>query len=112
MSLLFGRPIPAPLSSWRTADLEKITAHVEGTRLAETAISELRARVDAKVQTFAASEADFATIGPRLHTGHHHRDPTQIPDHGANLYPTYRNLLFETDRQERRWDYCRFRGQF
>jgi hypothetical protein len=117
LSLLFGRPIPAPLTAWRTADLDKIVAHVEGARLAETAISELRARVDAKVKAFGLplSEADFATIN-RFHrrfiaagmllkfqtTG---RQP-------QSYYPSYRDLLYETDRQGRRWNYLASEDDF
>jgi len=68
LSLLFGRPLPDPPSEWRTADLEKIVGHVEGTQLADAALAALRARVDEKIKTFGLplSDADFATIN-RFH---------------------------------------------
>jgi hypothetical protein len=107
LSLLFGRAVPAPLADWRRADLDRIVAHVEGPRLPDAAIAELRARVDAKIRTFGLplSQDDFATMD-RFHrrfisagvalkfqtTG---RQP-------QSYYPTYRDLLLETDRRKQR----------
>jgi hypothetical protein len=110
LSLLFGRPVPASLTDWRTASLEKIVEHVDGAPLPDAALAELRGRVDARIKTFGVplSDGDFTTIN-RFHrrfisagillkfqtTG---RQP-------QSYYPTYRDLLLETDRQGRRWSF-------
>jgi hypothetical protein len=117
LSLLFGRPVPAPQSEWRTADLDKIVAYVEGTRLGDAAVTELRTRVDEKIKTFGVplSDADFATIN-RFHrrfvTG---GLPLKFQTTGRapqSYYPTYRELLLETDRQGRRWSFLASEDDF
>jgi hypothetical protein len=117
LSLLFGRPMPAPASEWRTADLDKIVAHVESTRLTDAAVTELRTRVDEKIKTFGVplSDADFATIdrfhrrfvtaGPPLKFQTTGRAP-------QSYYPTYRDLLLETDRQGHRWSFLASEDDF
>jgi hypothetical protein len=107
LSLLFGRPVPAPLETWRTAELDKIITHLEGMRLPEPDIADLRARADARLKSFGIplSDADFVTIN-RFHrrfitTGL----PLKFQTTGRapqSYYPTYRELLLETDRQGRR----------
>jgi hypothetical protein len=107
LSLLFGRTIPAPLDPWRTADIEKIVAHVEGLRLPEPGIADLRARVDAKIRTFGVplTDADFATIN-RFHRRFITAGlPLKFQTTGRapqSYYPTYRDLVLETDRQGQR----------
>jgi hypothetical protein len=117
LALLFGREVPASLPGWRSADLDRIVAHVEGPRLAETAIAELRARVDAKIKAFGLplSEADFATIN-RFHRRFITAGvPLKFQTTGRqpqSYYPTYRDLLFETDRQGRRWNFLAAEDDF
>jgi hypothetical protein len=117
LSLLFGRPIPAPLNEWRTAGLEKIVAHLEGVRLADAAVGELRARVDARIRTFGVplSDADFATIN-RFHRRFVSAGvPLKFQTTGRqpqSYYPTYRDLLFETDQQGRRWNFLMSEDDF
>ena len=117
LSLLFGRAIPPKLADWRRADLDAIIDHVAGPRLPEAAITELRERVDARIESFglSLSEADLATID-RFHrrfisaglalkfqtTG---RQP-------QSYYPTYRDLLIETDRQLQRRNYLASEDDF
>src|SRR5205085_2736402 len=104
LSLLFGRQVPASLSTWRTADLDKIVSHLEGPRLPDEALAELRARVDAKIKTFGVplSAADFATVD-RFHRRFMTAGvPLKFQTTGRqpqSYYPSYRDLLFETDRQ-------------
>jgi hypothetical protein len=107
LSLLFGRPSPLPVETWRTADLDKIVAHVEGLRLPDLGIEDLRARVDARIKSFgvALSDADFVTIN-RFHRRFITAGiPLKFQTTGRapqSYYPTYRDLLLETDRQGRR----------
>lgn len=110
LSLLFGRPIPSPASEWRSADLDKIVTYVEGTRLADEAVTALRARVDERIKTFGVplSDADFATIN-RFHRRFVIAGlPLKFQTTGRapqSYYPTYRDLLLETDRQGHRWNF-------
>ena len=117
LSLLFGRAIPPKLADWRRADLDAIIDHVAGPRLPEAAITELRERVDARIESFglSLSEADLETID-RFHrrfisaglalkfqtTG---RQP-------QSYYPSYRDLLNETDRQLQRRNYLASEDDF
>lgn len=117
LSLLFGCPIPAPPSDWRTADLDKLVAHLEGGRLGDAAITELRARVDETIKTFGVplSDGDFATIN-RFHrrfvtAGLPLRFQTTGRPPQSN-YPTYHDLLLETDRQGRRWNFLASEDDF
>jgi hypothetical protein len=117
LSLLFGRPMPVPASDWRAADLDKIVAYVEGAPLTDAAVTELRARVDAKIKTFGVplSETDFATID-RFHRRFVTAGlPLKFQTTGRapqNYYPTYRDLLLETDRQGHRWNYLASEDDF
>ena len=117
LSLLLGCPIPAPSSQWRTADLDKLVTYVEGTRLDDAAITELRARVDETINTFGVplSDADFATIN-RFHRRFVTAGlPLKFQTIGRppqSYYPTYRDLLLETDRQGRRWNFLASEDDF
>jgi hypothetical protein len=117
LSLLFGRPIPTPPGEWRTADLDKIVAHVDGTRLTDAALTELRTRVDQKIKTFGVpiSDADFVTID-RFHRRFAAAGlPLKFQTTGRapqSYYPTYRDLLLETDRQGRRWNFLASEDDF
>ena len=117
LSLLFGHPIPAPGGEWRTANLDKIVAYIEGTRLTEAAITELRARVDEKIKTFGVplTDADFATID-RFHRRFVTAGlPLKFQTTGRapqSYYPTYRDLLLETDRQGHRWNFLASEDDF
>lgn len=110
LSLLFGRPVPGDLAEWRRADLEKIVAYVDGASPSDPAVNAVRARVDAVIRTFGVplSPADMETID-RFHR-------TFITN-GVSLkfetigrapqpyYPSYRDLLLETDREGHRWSF-------
>lgn len=117
LALLFGRPVPAPQSEWRTADLDKIVAYVDGAAMADAAITELQARVDEKIKTFGVplSDADFETIN-RFHRRFVTAGlPLKFQTAGRapqNYYPTYRDLLLETDRQGRRWNFLASEDDF
>jgi hypothetical protein len=107
LSLLFGRPMPVPVETWRAADLDRILAHLEGLRLPEPGIADLRTRIDARIKSFgvALSDDDFVTIN-RFHRRFITAGlPLKFQTTGRapqSYYPTYRELLLETDRQGRR----------
>jgi hypothetical protein len=117
LSLLFGRPLPAPASQWRTADLDKIVAYVGGTRLTDAAVTQLQARIDEKIKTFGVplSDADVATIN-RFHRRFVAAGlPLKFQTTGRapqSYYPTYRDLLLETDRQGHRWSFLASEDDF
>jgi len=110
LSLLFGRPVPAGLADWRGANIDRLLAYIDGARPSAAATTALRKRVDATIQQFRVplSAADLGTID-RFHrtfisaglslkfetTGRGPRD----------YYPTYRELLLETDRQGHQWNF-------
>ncbi len=109
LSLLFGRPAPGPADAWTGADIERIASYVDATP-PSPATAALRERVDAVIREFGVplSKDDLATID-RFHR--------VFIDRGLELrfesagrpprsyYPTYRELLLETDRTGRRWNY-------
>lgn len=107
MSLLFGRSVPDHLEEWRKADIDKIVAYIDDAHTSDARIAALRSRVDATIRTFGVplSAADYKTID-RFHRA--------FINDGLNLqfqstgraprgyYPTYRQLLLETDREGER----------
>jgi hypothetical protein len=117
LALLFGRPIPAPAGEWRAADLDKLVAYVDATHLNEAAVTQLRARVDEKIRSFGVplSDADFATID-RFHRRFVTAGlPLKFQTTGRapqSYYPTYRDLLLETDRQGHRWNFLASEDDF
>ncbi len=117
LCLLFGRPSPARLDDWRRADLDKIVDHVEGTPLGPQAIAALRGRVDAAIKAFGVplSAADLATID-RFHRTFIARGIAlkfeTIGRGSRPYYPTYRDLMLETDREGKRWSYLASEDDF
>jgi hypothetical protein len=117
LSLLFGRPVPGDTEEWRGADIERLVAHAEGAPLPDAALASLRARVDDAIAAFAVplTAQDRATIA-RFHR--------TFIDRGVSLqfesagraprphYPTYRELLLETDRTGRRWSFLAAESDF
>ena len=106
LSHLFGRRLPPPPDQWRSAALEKIVAQIDQSQPSPSEIQALRRQVDAQIAGFrlSLSRQDVATI-QRFHQ--------TFIDAGLSLkfqslgraprsyYPTYRELLFETDRAGR-----------
>jgi hypothetical protein len=109
LSLLFGRAPPPHPAEWTDAPVARLIAYVDGLTAAgsTTALDE---RVDARIATFGVplSPEDGATI-----RRFHHR----FIDAGLRLkfesagrpprsyYPSYRDLLLETDREGRLGNY-------
>jgi hypothetical protein len=110
MSQLFGRPVPAALDTWRKADVQTLASYIEEGQPTTAATRRLRARVDAVIRTFGVSlsAADMATID-RFHRKFiseglslKFESPAPAP---RGYYPTYRELLFETDREGHLWNF-------
>jgi len=117
LSLLFGRPVPEGLDAWRRADVEKLAAYIDGARPTEAATAALRVRVDAAIRTFGVplSPDDFATID-RFHRRFVSAGlPLQFESTGRaprSYYPTYRELLLETDRHGHHWNFLASEDDF
>jgi len=115
LSLLFGRAPPPHGADWKGAAAPQLAAYIDAHPPAGA--SALDARIDARVATFGVplSSADRATI----HRFHH-----RFIDAGLRLkfessgrsprsyYPTYGELLLETDRQGHLWNYLAAEDDF
>lgn len=103
LSRLFGRDIPEPLGSWRSASLEKIVAKIDAARVHPEAVEALRARLDGEITRFGVplSREDLAAIS-RFHrsfiVGGLALKFQTLGRGPRPSYPTYRDLLLETDR--------------
>lgn len=114
---LFGRDIPEPLNPWRTARLEQIVAEIETASVRPDTVEALRTRLDRTIARFGVplSREDFAAIS-RFHR--------RFIGGGLSLkfqtlgraprpsYPTYRDLLLETDRGGLRSSYLASEDDF
>ena len=110
LSNLLGRPAPAAVDGWRAAPLDRLITHVDRARVKPDAFAALRQRVDAEIARtgLPLSAEDVATIG-RFHQ--------RFAEAGLDLrfnssgrppqssYPTYRELLLETDAEGRPANY-------
>lgn len=108
LSLLFGRAPPPHTSTWKEAEIDSLATYVDGLGASKT--TELDSRIDATIDSFgmSLSAKDRATI----HDFHH-----RFIDAGLGLkfeskgrsprsyYPTYRELMLETDRQGHQWNF-------
>jgi hypothetical protein len=110
LSKLFGRRLAAAPDRWRAATLEQIASQLDAVSPRSEDVRILRQQVDARIAGFGVplSGSDFATIA-RFHQA--------FIDAGLSLkfqswgraprsyYPTYRDLLFETDRDKHRGNF-------
>jgi hypothetical protein len=115
LALLFGRAVPADTERWKDAPLEQIARYIDGPAAAQP--DPLRARLDAAVRSFGIplSAEDVDTIN-RFHR--------RFIDAGLELrfqsmgrppqfyYPTYRDLLLETDGEGHQRNYLASEGAF
>ena len=109
LSLLFGRPPPAP-DDWRRASVRRLVQYVDGAQPDPARAAAIRRRVDAEILRSGVplSRTDRDTI-ERFHRA--------FVDGGLSLkfqsagrppreyYPSYRELLVETDRTGREGNY-------
>ena len=111
LAYLLGRPVPPAVDGWRTAPIDRLVAYLQRPAIDPSAVALLRGRLhDAIKRTgVALSSEDVATIG-RFHQ--------RFMDEGLELrfnsigrpprydYPTYRDLLLETDPTGRHGSYA------
>ena len=109
LALLFGRPVPSDLDAWRDANLDRLLSSADASP-DRGGIDALRARLDRRVARFGVplSREDLATIdrfhrrfieaGLALRFESYGRPP-------QSGYPTYRDLVIETDAQGRQRNY-------
>ena len=116
MSQLFGRPVPPVSADWRKADVDRLAKYIDETPEVAS-VNRLRARVDAVIRSFGVplSAKDLATID-RFHRkfiaeglGLKFESPAPAP---KGYYPTYRELLFETDREGHQWNFLASEDDF
>jgi hypothetical protein len=110
LALLLGRPVPADPAAWKDARIDRLVGYASAAALPPGQIASLRARVDATVRKCGVplSRDDLATID-RFHR--------RFIEAGLSLrfqstgrppqshYPTYRDLLLETDTAGRQGNY-------
>lgn len=116
LAFLFGRAAPADLDRWKDASIEQIARYVEQ-EPALRPLEPLRGRLDASVKSFGVplSAADLETID-RFHrrfieTGL----ALQFQSNGRPpqmYYPTYRELLLETDGEGHQRNYLASEDSF
>jgi hypothetical protein len=108
LSLLFGRSPPSSGENWAQADVERIASYVETT--GPLATDAIRARVRETIRTFgvALSPEDSATLDKFHRTFIERGLALKFESLGRRpnpSYPTYRDLLLETDTRGQRWNY-------
>ena len=116
LALLFGRPVPADLNSWREVSIARLIDYIKQSAELKR-VDQLRARLDRVVKEFGVplTADDLATID-RFHR--------RFIDSGLDLkfeslgrpsasyYPTYQDLLVETDGTGRQGNYLASEGAF
>jgi hypothetical protein len=110
LSLLFGRPPPGPDGKWVGADIEQIVSYIDAAAPAPQGTAALGERLQAVIKGFAvASSADDLATIDRFHRRFIERGLSlKFESAGRQprpYYPTYRELLLETDTSGRRWSY-------
>jgi hypothetical protein len=117
LGLLLGRPMPNDTDEWRRADIGRLVAYADGAPLPSSAIAPLRTRILDAIAAFGVplSGAEVATIG-RFHQSFIERGVSlkfESTGRGARAYyPTYRELLLETDRAGRQWNFLASEADF
>jgi len=102
LALLLGRPVPRPLDGWREAGIHRLVEYMDRVPVERQSVDPLRLRLAGLVTRFgvALSADDLATID-RFHRrfieaglGLRFQSTGRPPQ---SHYPTYRELLLETD---------------
>jgi hypothetical protein len=110
LAQLVGRPVPSDLDTWRTLPVDRLISYVDGTASAPEDVEALRRRVDETIARAGVplSSEDRATID-RFHR--------RFIGEGLSLkfqsigrapqryYPTYRDLLRDSDESGRQGNY-------
>ncbi len=110
LAQLVGRAVPEEIETWRTATIERIIARADGEVMAPGAVTALRWRVDDTIARMGVplSAEDRATID-RFHRRFiaeglsiRFQSTGRAPQ---SYYPTYRDLLQDTDAGGRQGNY-------
>jgi hypothetical protein len=107
LCLLFGRPAPRELARWNDRDIDALLAYIDGTPADPAAFERTLKDVAAVTKGFGypLSDTDYATIR-RFHRAFFEAGlDLQFTSHGRSprwYYPTFRQLLLETDLEGRR----------
>jgi len=118
LAVLTGRPAPDRADTWRDAGIEKVVAYFDEAKpLTAAASAESTERLHAAVKKFGVplSAKDLATID-RFHAAFTQSGLSlQFTSTGRparEYYPTYRDLLLETDRKGRKLCYLASEDDF
>jgi hypothetical protein len=102
LALLFGRPVPADVDSWRESTIARLAGYINGPGLDSASINAVHSRLEGVVKGFGVplSSDDLLTIG-RFHR-RFINDGLLLKFQSAGrpaqpYYPTYQELLLETD---------------
>ncbi len=117
LCLLFGRALPADTTGWGSRNVESLLNYVTRAPLDSAAAARAGRLVRAAVSSFGIplSAKDVATIG-RFHQTFMREGPelrlTTFGRPGRLDYPTYRDLLLQTDLTGRRANYLAREADF
>jgi hypothetical protein len=107
---LLGRPVPAAVDGWRSAPIDRLATYFDRTASRPDMLPPLRRRIETKIRetgvsltpedlaTIARFHARFVGAGLDLRFNTSGRPPQYY-------YPTYRDLLLETDASGQRANY-------
>ncbi len=117
LSRLFGRPVPETSDEWRLADVRLLIKYIESAKSSPQATDALREKVDAVIQEFGIplARGDLQTIDRYHRTFISNGMPLKFETIGRaplSYYPSYRDLLLETDLQGRRWNFLNSEDDF
>ena len=117
LSSLTGRSPPEPPDAWRGADIEELVAYIDESRATPGAAGVLRARVEAAIRRMgvALAPSEFETVARFHRTFMDAGLSLKFQSHGRpprSYYPTYRELLLETDQAGCRCNYLATEDDF
>jgi hypothetical protein len=117
LSVLTGRPVPDKLDSWRDASIEKIVMQLDATEASSGAAGAGLDRLHATIKATGVpvSAAELATIDRFRQSFVQEGLSLQFRSTGRparEYYPTYRDLLLETDRRGRKLCYLASEDDF
>jgi hypothetical protein len=110
LALLFGRSVPADLAGWRDSSIDRLAQYINRAPLNAKSLDSTRLRLEGVIKGFGVplSPEDLATIG-RFHRRFVEGGlALQFESAGRppqRYYPTYENLLLETDGAGRQRNY-------
>jgi hypothetical protein len=110
LALLFGRPIPGNVNSWRDAPITRLVEYIDKSVAEPKSVDELRARLNRVVKGFGVplSEKDLTNIDSFHRRFVHSGLELQFQSfnrYSQSYYPTYRDLLLATDPTGRQGNY-------